>query len=149
MKIGTIIILENLGLQAVIGYLGGGLTSTDHQDVRFFIKSLIFDTPNRYLGEYSVHLKEILKKYRALIVETNSNEEALKLLVENWTIFFSINPQNYQPYQADFSNMLKLIDKGLYITEIFIGVNNGILANQTKKVLPNAQRWKLQWVSNE
>ena len=146
MKIGTIIILENVGLQAVIGYLGGGLTSTDHQDVRFFIKSLIFDAPNRYLGEYSTHLKDILKKYRELIIEVDSNEEALKMLIENWTKYFSTNPQNYESYKDDFSNMVKLVEKGLTIVEIFMGVDNGILANQTRKVLPNAQRWKLKWV---
>ena len=143
MKIGTIIILENLDLQAVIGYLGGGLTSTDHQDVRFFIKSLIFDAPNRYLGEYSLHLKEVLKKYRELIIEVDSNEEALKMLVENWTKYFSTNPQNYEPYKDDFSNMVKLVEKGLSVVEIFIGTINGIFANQVQR---DTKRWKLQWV---
>ena len=143
MKIGTIIILENLDLQAVIGYLGGGLTSTDHQDVRFFIKSLIFDAPNRYLGEYSLDLKEVLKKYRELIIEVDSNEEALKMLVENWTEYFSTNPQNYEPYKDDFSNMVKLVEKGLSVVEIFIGTNNGIFANQVQR---DTKRWKLQWV---
>ena len=143
MKIGTIIILENLDLQVVIGYLGGGLTSTDHQDVRFFIKSLIFDAPNRYLGEYSLHLKDILKKYQELIIETDSNEQALKMLVENWTEYFSTNPQNYEPYKDDFSNMVKLVEKGLSVVEIFIGTNNGIFANQVQR---DTKRWKLQWV---
>ena len=90
MKIGTIIILENLDLQRVISYIGGSL-SDRYSSIELFIGDFILEDPKNIIGKCPKYIKIILDKYRSLILQNTSHEVALKEFLAS-EFFNSSNP---------------------------------------------------------
>lgn len=140
MKIGTIIILENLALQKVIDDISGILS--DRCSVEFLIGNYILEQPHEAIRKDPHIIKIILDKYRALILQQNSNEEAMELLVKNWNQYFDYKKNESNPYKKDFENMVKLINTGMSIFDIFIAINNGMSARTANYLHPDSVLWK-------
>lgn len=144
MKIGTIIILENLALQKVIDDISGILS--DRCSIEFLIGNYILEQPHEAIRKDPHIIKIILDKYRTLILEKNSNEEAMKLLVKNWNQYFDSNEKKCNPYKKDFENMIKLINTGMSVFDIFIAINNGMDARTANYLHPDSILWKTKSV---
>lgn len=140
MEIGTIIFLENEDLQNVISYISNGLSQQDDW-VEPMIGSFITRDPNNIIGKCPYPIKVILDKYRALILKNNTNEDAIHKLMKNWNQYFELQ-SSCENYKKDFDDIIKLVDNGKSVLEIFIGIYNGKHTKIAKRQSPNTLSWK-------
>ena len=145
MEIGTIIFLENEDLQNVISYISNGLSQQDDW-VEPTIGSFITRDPNNIIGKCPYSIKVILDKYRTLILQNNTNEDAIHKLVKNWNQYFDYKKNESNPYKKDFENMVKLINTGMSVFDIFIAINNGMDARTANYLYPDSILWKTKLV---